>query len=131
MNDIIDYVFDEIEDDNEPVGYALNIADDGRILSATFAKYAPENSIIMTELPEGDWYDYRYVDGEYIYDPTGLIEKESVMARIEELKKNLSNTDYNILKIVEGAATITEMADIISKRSKWRKEINELEKVLA
>lgn len=50
--------------------------------------------------------------------------------RISELKQKLFDTDYNILKIVEGAATLEEMADVIFKRSKWRKEINELEKEL-
>ena len=39
-------------------------------------------------------------------------------------------TDYNILKIVEGAATIEEKADIIAQRAEWRKEINELEEFI-
>ena len=50
--------------------------------------------------------------------------------RITTLKQKLSETDYNILKIVEGAATLTEMANIIAQRALWRKEINELEKEL-
>ena len=50
--------------------------------------------------------------------------------RITTLKQKLSETDYNILKIVEGAATLTEMASIIAQRALWRKEINELEKDL-
>ena len=49
--------------------YALNLADDGRILSATYPKYVPDDAVIMDTLPEGDIFDYRYVDGEYIYDP--------------------------------------------------------------
>lgn len=51
--------------------------------------------------------------------------------RIAELKQFLSDTDYNILKIVEGMATISEMEDIIAKRAEWRKEINELEAKIA
>lgn len=52
----------------------------------------------------------------------------TIAGRISELKQNLADTDYNILKIVEGAATLSEMASIIAKRAQWRKEINELER---
>lgn len=47
--------------------------------------------------------------------------------RITELKQKLQDTDFHILKIVEGAATLSDCADVISKRASWRKEINELE----
>lgn len=48
--------------------YALNIGVDGRILSATFEKYATENMPIVDVLPDGDISDYLYQDGEYILD---------------------------------------------------------------
>ena len=54
-------------------------------------------------------------------------EKECAANRIDELKRKLADTDYNILKVMEGAATLAEMTDIINKRAEWRKEINELE----
>ena len=57
-------------------------------------------------------------------------KKELAEIKIEELKQKLSNTDYNIIKVMEGAATLTEMADIIAQRAMWREEINELEKDL-
>lgn len=47
--------------------------------------------------------------------------------RIAELKENLQSTDYMILKVVEGAATLAEIAETIKKRAAWRKEIRELE----
>ena len=49
--------------------YALNLASDGRVLSATYEKYAPANAVLTNELPEGDISEYRYADGEYIHDP--------------------------------------------------------------
>lgn len=49
--------------------YALNLAEDGRILSATFEKHAPEDAVLVDELPEGNIADYLYVGGEYVYDP--------------------------------------------------------------
>lgn len=57
-------------------------------------------------------------------------EAELATNRIAELKKFLSETDYNILKIVEGATTLQACAEVITKRAAWRKEINELEKKL-
>lgn len=54
-------------------------------------------------------------------------EKELVTKRIDELKKMLSDTDFHILKVVEGATTLQACADVIKKRASWRKEINELE----
>lgn len=53
--------------------------------------------------------------------------QELAERRIAELKSMLTSTDYNIFKIVEGASTLTEMAEVIKKRASWRKEINELE----
>lgn len=55
--------------------YALNLNADGRILSATFEKYATENMPLVYALPEGDISDYLYVNGEYVYDPLPEPEK--------------------------------------------------------
>ena len=50
--------------------FALNIdKETGRILSATYSKYASKDMVIVDTLPEGDISDYIYSNGEYIYDP--------------------------------------------------------------
>jgi hypothetical protein len=49
--------------------YALNLAEDGRILSVTYEKYAPKDAVLVDELPEGNIADYLYRDGEYVHDP--------------------------------------------------------------
>ena len=49
--------------------YALNLGADGRVLSATFEEYAVPGQPIVSELPEGNVNDYRFVDGEFVYDP--------------------------------------------------------------
>lgn len=56
--------------------YALNLADDGRILSATYEKYAPAGAVLVDALPEGDISEYLYVSGAYVHDP--LPEPEPV-----------------------------------------------------
>ena len=49
------------------------------------------------------------------------------MERIVKLKRQLSETDYAVIKIAEGSATADEYADVIAQRKQWRKEINVLE----
>ena len=71
--------------------YALNLAEDGRILSATYEKYAQADAVKVDELPEGNVADYLHVDGEYIYDPlpepelpASNISQEERIAELEE-----------------------------------------------
>lgn len=56
--------------------YALNLDTDRRILSATFEKYSTEGMPKVEVLPEGDVSDYRYVNGEYVYEPLPEPEPE-------------------------------------------------------
>lgn len=49
--------------------YALNLADDGRILSVTYEQYAAPGQPIVDALPDGDINDWLFVNGEYVYDP--------------------------------------------------------------
>jgi hypothetical protein len=54
-------------------------------------------------------------------------ELELATNRIAELKQKLQDTDYHILKVVEGALTLDDCTEIMAERASWRKEINELE----
>lgn len=49
--------------------YGLVLDDNNRIIDAPFQRYAPEDAIIVDKLPDGDFHDYLYVDGKYVYDP--------------------------------------------------------------
>lgn len=49
--------------------YALNLAEDGRVLSATDPKYAPADAVTVEALPEGNIADYIYRDGQFSYGP--------------------------------------------------------------
>ena len=69
--------------------YALNLAEDGRILSATYPQYAPKDAVTVDELPEGDISDYLYVDGQYVYDPIPEPEQPegiTLESRVETLE---------------------------------------------
>ncbi|MBQ5658678.1 MAG: hypothetical protein IIV02_04010 [Peptococcaceae bacterium] len=72
--------------------YALNLADDKRILSATYEEYATADMPIVETLPEGNISDYLYVDGEYIYEP--LPEPEPVEPEPTELEQLRADMDF-------------------------------------
>lgn len=71
------------------------------------------------------WDEYETIQRFVPYTEEALMNM-----RIGELKGFLFDTDYNILKIIEGATTLQECAGVIAKRAAWRKEINELEEKL-
>lgn len=49
--------------------YALSLEADKRIAFATDEEHAKEGMPLVATLPDGNYYDYRYIDNEYIYDP--------------------------------------------------------------
>ena len=74
------------------MNYALNLAEDGRVLSVTFEKYAPVNAVIVEELPDGDVSSYRYVDGEFIYAPVPVDEVEAQPTQLDRIEAQLIYT---------------------------------------
>lgn len=71
--------------------YALHIAADGRILSATFACYGAKDAVRVDVLPEGDLSDYRYAEQRFIYDP---VEKSAdpVPTQLDRIEAQLIYT---------------------------------------
>lgn len=75
--------------------YALNLGEDGRILSATYEEYAAEGMPIVESLPAGetaeenDISNYRYVDGKYVYDPIPQPEPEEPVDRLGQLEADV------------------------------------------
>lgn len=74
-----------------------------------------------------------YIGGEVV-DDTAEIEKrqteENTILEIINLKSQLTETDYVVIKIAEGVATEKEYADVLKDRAEWRKRINALEEEL-
>lgn len=65
--------------------YALNLAEDGRILSATFERFAADGNVIVDALPEGDISEYRYVNGEFVHEPLPAPEAVEAEPTTEEI----------------------------------------------
>ena len=72
--------------------YALNLADDGRILSVTYEEYAPIDAVLVESLPEGDDTDYRYIDDEFIYDPLPVEEIVEIPTQLDEIQAQVAYT---------------------------------------
>ena len=72
--------------------YALNLAEDGRILSATYEEFAPADAVLVDKLPEGNIADYRYVEGEYIYDPIPVDPVEETPSQLDILEAQVTYT---------------------------------------
>ena len=71
--------------------YALNLAGDGRILSATVERFRLPGQPLTETLPEGNIADWRYVNGAYVYDPLPPQAREmSTAERIAQLEEALS-----------------------------------------
>lgn len=49
--------------------YSLNLDTDNRILSACVCLEGFEYENIVDTLPKGDISNYKYIGGEYVYDP--------------------------------------------------------------
>lgn len=73
--------------------YLLNLAEDGRILSAGVAPEGADDAgwVVVDELPEGDVYEYRYADGTYIYDPLPAPESGEILPTTAERVTALEN----------------------------------------
>lgn len=94
---------------------------------------------VIAEYPNGgkdvEWViDIAGIEAQEAYDEYEDIlryipytQKELNTFRINELKQKLFETDYTVLKIVEGVSTWDEYAEIIANRKAWREEINKLE----
>ena len=67
--------------------YALNLAGDGRVLSATYAEYAHRAAVLVENLPDGNISDYRWQGGSFVYDPLPepdpVPEEPSQLDRVE------------------------------------------------
>lgn len=70
--------------------YALNLAEDGRVLSVTEEQYAPKNAVLVESFPDGDVFEYRYAKGKFVHDPVPTpdkVAKVTVEERVSALEE--------------------------------------------
>ncbi len=85
--------------------YALNVNTDGRILSATFDRYAPAQWPRVDTLPQGDITDYLYHADTKSFeykplpkpDPPKPPETGGTAAEIARLEERINNLEQNAI----------------------------------
>ena len=83
--------------------YALNLAEDSRVLSATFEKYAPADSVLVDELPDGNLSDYRWQDGTFVLDPLPEPESEpETPSQLDRVEAQVTYTAMMTDTLLEG-----------------------------
>lgn len=108
--------------------------DTGRICATTDLKEFA-NGMVEFEFPSDFDFtkqdEYRIIDNKLIYEP----RQESSESQIIQLKSNLSETDYIIIKMVEATISGYKISEgdtalyslIMQQRQAWRDKINLLE----
>lgn len=94
-------------------------------LDNEFIDLSDEQILILRNRQPDD--NYFIIDGEIVKVEDPL---KTLTVRINELKRNLADTDYKILKYIEHKLSEEEYTDISTQRQQWRDEINELEEQL-
>lgn len=70
--------------------YALTLAEDGRVLSATYPQYAAPDAVLVPFIPMSNINDYLYINGEYVYEPLPKPEPVEPGPTADELLKILA-----------------------------------------
>lgn len=73
--------------------HVLNLSDDNRVLSVgTYYCDIPEDAVCVESFPEGDIYEYRYVDGEFIHDPLPVEEIIETPSQLDIIEAQVTYT---------------------------------------
>ena len=65
--------------------YSLNLNADNRILSACICLEGFEYKNVVDTLPDGSISDYKYIGGEYVYDPLPEPEPQTEEPTIDDV----------------------------------------------
>ena len=72
--------------------HALNLAEDGRILSSTYERFATDSAVLVDELPNGNIADYKYISGQYVHDPIPIDEPEEPPTQLDRIEAQVTYT---------------------------------------
>ena len=116
--------------------YPEKINDNGRLGSYTLSAEMAyrlgkfENGIHLTEVEFSDVDDWPYLKSKCPHKTEQDLLKDQYRLEIQQLKKQLSDTDYKAIKYAEGQISEEEYSAIRELRQGYRDRINELEALL-
>lgn len=76
------------------MGYSLKLNDEKRIMFVTDDKYASEDMVNVESFPEGDVYEYQYIDGEFVHNP--LPKPEAIPTEAEDILAMMIDHEYRL-----------------------------------
>lgn len=89
-----------------------------------------ENSIPEEDLEVSDVDGRTYLKSKCPHKTQEMIDREKAVQEINQLKKQLSDTDYKAIKYAEGQISESDYSAIRELRQGYRDRINELEAML-
>ena len=113
--------------------YPEKINDNGRLGSYTLSAEMAyrlgtfENGIPLADVEFSDIDDWPYLKDKCPHKTQEMISKENAIKEIQQLKKQLSDTDYKAIKYAEGEINPEEYLPIKNQRAEWRAKINQLQ----
>ena len=124
--------------ENAPEGliYYKELYEDGHL--GTFTSFPEiayirgyfENSIPEEDLEVSDVNGWTYLKSKCPHKTQSDIDRENAIQEINQLKKQLSDTDYKAIKYAEGQISEEDYASVRAERQGYRDRINELEALL-
>lgn len=78
----------------------IDVGADGRIAGVRYPKFAATGDTVVEKLPDGELADYRYVDGQYVYDPLPDPEPEPDAPTLEERVEVLETTTDDMILLM-------------------------------
>lgn len=81
--------------------YALNLGENGRILSVCNCLEGQTYENIVDSFPDGDVGDYKYINGEYVHDPLPKPEKaptveEDTLSMLVDHEERIINLELGL-----------------------------------
>lgn len=76
--------------------YAIKLGSDMRVMYATFEQYKSGDMIIVDKLPDGNIYDYLYINKKFVYQPEKEEPEDKEKTPTEEKFENINTAITDI-----------------------------------
>ena len=86
-----------------------------------------ENGIPLSDVEFSDIDDWPYLKDKCPHKTQEMIDRENAIQELNQLKKQLSDTDYKAIKFAEGEINPEDYLPIKNQRAEWRAKINQLQ----
>lgn len=83
----------------------IDVGPDNRVTGVRYPKFADHGDTVVDKLPDGDPLDYKYVDGQFVYDPLpkppAPEPEPGLDERVTKLENRTDDTEEALRMILE------------------------------